>query len=119
MPGLDDIAHTYTFYLFTQPSNFTQDAATWDAGRVYDPISVYDRMNFSTSAIADVPGVGAPLAANFMRVQDPNMTTYGTAANGTCSMDSGLSNSTDWGGARGWVVGRCRGGFCLAVAARV
>lgn len=94
MPGLDDIAHTYTFYLFTQPSNFTQDAATWDAGRVYDPISVYDRMNFSTSAIADVPGVGAPLAANFMRVQDPNMTTYGTAANGTCSMDSGLSNST-------------------------
>ncbi|KAK4615674.1 hypothetical protein CLAFUW4_10383 [Fulvia fulva] len=90
-------AHTYTFYLFTQPSNFTQDAATWDAGRVYDPISVYDRMNFSTSAIADVPGVGAPLAANFMRVQDPNMTTYGTAANGTCSMDSGLSNSTEPG----------------------
>lgn len=93
MPGLDDIAHTYIFYLFKQPSNFTLQSASWDADRVYDPISVYARMNFSTSAVADIPGVGAPIAANYMRVQNPNTTAYGTASNGTCPSDSGLSGN--------------------------
>ncbi|KAK5122516.1 hypothetical protein LTR85_004100 [Meristemomyces frigidus] len=83
-PGLDDIAHTYTFYLFKQPDNFTLPA--WDAGRTYNPISVYDRMNFSVDAIAAV--AGAPIAANYFRVQDPNNTAYGTADNGTCPLNS-------------------------------
>ena len=56
---------------------------------MYGPISVYDRMNFSTSAIANVPGVDAPFAANYMRVQNPNTTAYGTASNGTCPTDFG------------------------------
>jgi len=81
MPGLNDIAHTYTFYLFSQPANFTLPA--WDAGRDYNPISASTRMNFSVSAIADV--AGAPVAANYMRIQNPNNNATGTASNGTCS----------------------------------
>jgi len=80
MPGLNDIAHTYTFYLFNQPANFTLPA--WDAERVYNPITASTRMNFSVSAIADV--AGAPVAANYMRIQNPNNNATGTASNGTC-----------------------------------
>ena len=80
MPGLNDIAHTSTFYLFNQPANFTLPA--WDAGRDYNPISASTRMNFSVSAIADV--AGAPVAANYMRIQNPNNNATGTASNGTC-----------------------------------
>jgi len=80
MPGLNDIAHTYTFYLFSQPANFTLPA--WDAGRDYNPISASTRMNFSVSAIADV--AGAPVVANYMRIQNPKNNATGTASNGTC-----------------------------------
>ena len=84
MPGLNDIPHTYTFYLFPQPSNFSLPA--WDAGRTYDPISVYARMNFSVKAIADV--IGSPIAANYFRVQNPNNNATGTASNGSCPSNS-------------------------------
>ncbi|KAK1809745.1 hypothetical protein LTR12_015904 [Friedmanniomyces endolithicus] len=87
-PGLNDIAHTYTFYLFRQPSNFT--LPSYDAGRVFNPISVSARMNFSVTAVADV--VGAPLAANYMRVINPNTTAPGSASNGTCP--TGAPNGT-------------------------
>jgi len=87
-PGLNDIAHTYTFYLFQQPANFT--LPSWDAGRVFNPISVSARMNFSVTAVADV--VGAPLAANYMRVINPNTTAPGTFLNGTCP--TGAPNGT-------------------------
>jgi len=80
MPGLNDIPHTYTFYLFNQPANFTLPA--WDAGRVYNPISASTRMNFSVFAIADV--AGAPIAANYMCIQNPKNNATGTASNGTC-----------------------------------
>jgi hypothetical protein len=80
MPGLNDIAHSYTFYLFNQPANFSLPA--WDAGRVYNPISASTRMNFSVSAVADV--AGAPVAANYMRIQNPKNNATGTASNGTC-----------------------------------
>ncbi|CAJ2514106.1 Uu.00g022250.m01.CDS01 [Anthostomella pinea] len=64
LPGLDDIAHTYVFWLFPQPANFT--LPPWDAGRVYNPIEVYARMNFSTNVIAQE--VGAPIAASLVSV---------------------------------------------------
>jgi len=90
MPGLNDIAHTYTFYLFNQPANFTLPA--WDAGRVYNPISASTRMNFSVSAIADV--AGAPVAANYMRIQNPNNNATGTASNGTCPSSATTTNGS-------------------------
>ena len=80
MPPLNDIPHTYTFYLFRQPLNFTLPA--WDAGRVYTAPSASTRMNFSVTAISDVAGM--PIAANYIRVQNPNSTAPGTADNGTC-----------------------------------
>lgn len=93
MPPLNDVPHTYTFYLFPQPANFSLPA--WDAGRVYNPISVYARMNFSVQAIA--AGVGQPLAGNYIRVQNPNNTATGTASNGTCpsSLSSNGTNGTN------------------------
>lgn len=91
MPPLNDIPHTYTFYLFAQPANFSLPA--WDAGRIYNPISVSARMNFSVTAVAAVPGVGPPLAATYIRVQNPLNNATGTASNGTCL----IGNTTSTG----------------------
>ncbi|KAK3628334.1 hypothetical protein LTR56_017533 [Elasticomyces elasticus] len=87
-PPANDIPHTYAFYLFRQPANFTLPA--WDAGRDYVASSAPTRMNFSVTAISDV--VGAPIAANYIRVQNPNSTAPGTANNGTCP--AGATNGT-------------------------
>ncbi|KAK0900573.1 hypothetical protein LTR02_009117 [Friedmanniomyces endolithicus] len=72
MPGLNDIAHTYTFYLLPQPDNFT--LPSWDAGRGYNPVSVYARMNLSVDAM--FVEVGTPIAADYFR----------TASNDTCPL---------------------------------
>ncbi|TKA25650.1 hypothetical protein B0A54_17690 [Friedmanniomyces endolithicus] len=61
MTGLNDIAHTYAFYLLPQPDNFT--LPSWDAGRGYNPVSVYARMNLSVGAM--FVEVGAPIAADY------------------------------------------------------
>lgn len=90
MPGLNDIAHTYTFYLFKQPANFTLPA--YDAGRDYNPISVYARMNFSVEAVANV--AGAPVAANYIRVQNPNNNATGTAPNTTSTASASATTSS-------------------------
>ncbi|KAK1055833.1 hypothetical protein LTR74_015369 [Friedmanniomyces endolithicus] len=82
MPGLNDIAHTSTFYLLPQPDNFT--VPSWDAGRGYNPVSVYARMNFSVDAM--FVEVGAPVTANYFRAQNPNIIAKGTASNGTCPL---------------------------------
>ncbi|KAK5679560.1 hypothetical protein LTS10_008381 [Elasticomyces elasticus] len=87
-PPVNDIPHTYAFYLFRQPANFSLPA--WDAGRDYVSSSASTRMNFSVTAISDV--VGAPIAANYIRVQNPNSTAPGTANNGTCP--AGATNGT-------------------------
>jgi len=70
MTGLNDIAHTYACYLLPQPDVFT--LPSWDAGRGYNPVSVYARMNFSVDAM--FVEVGAPIAANYFRAQNPNNT---------------------------------------------
>ncbi|KAK5127753.1 hypothetical protein LTR08_004213 [Meristemomyces frigidus] len=89
MPGLNDIPHTYTLYLFAQPANFELPA--WDAGSTYDPISVYARMNFSVEAIAGV--AGSPVAADYFRIVNPNNTATGTASNGTCPPNTTTTTS--------------------------
>lgn len=80
MPPLNDIPHTYTFYLFHQPSNFTLPA--YDAGRNLTAAPAEDRMNFSATAIASV--AGAPILANYIRVQNPGNNATGSYSNGTC-----------------------------------
>lgn len=80
MPGLNDIPHTYTFFLFNQPANFSLPA--WDAGRNYSATGSTARMNFSVPAIQAV--AGNPVAGNYIRVQNPNNTATGTFVNGTC-----------------------------------
>jgi hypothetical protein len=63
MPTLNDIPHTFTFYLFPQPDNFALPA--WDAGRNYTV-------------------VGAPIAANYYRTYNRSNTATGSFSNGTC-----------------------------------
>lgn len=70
MPPLNDIAHTYVFYLFNQPANFSSWAEVLEG--YYNPTSADTRLNFSVSALAEF--AGAPLAANHFRVQNPNNT---------------------------------------------
>ncbi|KAK3679825.1 hypothetical protein LTR78_000201 [Recurvomyces mirabilis] len=89
MPPLNDIPHTYTFYLLRQPANFTLPA--WDAGRDLLNASASARMNFSIQAIANQ--VGAPVAANYMRVQNAKNNATGTASNGTCPSNSTTGNA--------------------------
>jgi hypothetical protein len=80
MPGLNDVPHTYTFYLFHQPSDFTLPA--WDSGRDLYAAAASARMNFSVQAIANQ--VGAPVASSYIRVQNAKNNATGTASNGTC-----------------------------------
>ena len=80
MPTLNDIPHTFTFYLFPQPDDFALPA--WDAGRNLTALGAPARLNFSLSAIADV--VGAPVAANYYRTYNRSNTATGSFSNGTC-----------------------------------
>jgi hypothetical protein len=80
MPTLNDIPHTFTFYLFPQPDHFALPA--WDAGRNYTALGAPDRLNFSVAAIADI--VGAPIAANYYRTYNRSNTATGSFSNGTC-----------------------------------
>jgi hypothetical protein len=80
MPTLNDIPHTFAFYLFPQPDDFALPA--WDAGRNYTALGAPDRLNFSVTAIADI--VGAPIAANYYRTYNRSNTATGSFSNGTC-----------------------------------
>jgi hypothetical protein len=95
MPTLNDIPHTFTFYLFPQPDGFALPA--WDAGRNYTALGAPDRLNFSVTAIADV--VGAPIAANYYRTYNRSNTATGSFSNGTCP--SFLAGTSAGGNATG------------------
>jgi hypothetical protein len=101
MPTLNDIPHTFTFYLFPQPDDFALPA--WDAGRNYTALGAPDRLNFSVAAIADV--VGAPVAANYYRTYNRSNTATGSFSSGTCPLflagSSAGDNSTGGGSGSG------------------
>lgn len=86
MPGAGDIAHTYTLYLLPQPANYTLPAAIISG--LYNPISVYSRMNFSIEAL--VASVGEPVAATYFRVQN---TTGTTTANSSTTTTTALGTA--------------------------
>lgn len=118
MPTLNDIPHTFTFYLFPQPDGFELPAL--DAGRNYTALGAPDRLNFSVTAISDV--VGAPIAANYYRTYNRSNTATGSFSNGTCppslagngagsNSTGGGGNSTDGGSGTGGGSGSGPGGF--------
>lgn len=99
-PTLNDIPHTFSFYLFPQPDDFELPA--WDAGRNYTALGAPDRLNFSVSAIADI--VGAPVAANYYRTYNRSNTATGSFSNGTCPVSlagNGASGNATSGGSGG------------------
>jgi hypothetical protein len=100
MPTLNDIPHTFTFYLFPQPDDFALPA--WNAGRNYTALGAPDRLNFSVAAIADI--VGAPIAANYYRTYNRSNTATGSFGNGTCPSflaGTGVGGNTTGGGVGG------------------
>lgn len=108
MPTLNDIPHTFTFYLFPQPDGFELPA--WDAGRNYTALGAPDRLNFSVTAISEV--VGAPIAANYYRTYNRSNTATGSFSNGTCPpflAGNGAGNNST-GGAGGNATGGGSGG---------
>lgn len=96
MPTLNDIPHTFTFYLFPQPDDFT--LPDWNTGRNYTALSAPDRLNFSVIAISEV--VGAPIAANYYRTYNRSNTATGSFSNGTCPpyLAGGASGNGSTGG---------------------
>lgn len=104
MPTLNDIPHTFTFYLFPQPDDFTLPA--WDAGRNCTALGAPDRLNFSVTAISDV--VGAPVAANYYRTFNRSNTATGSFSNGTCP--SSLAGNGNGNGTGGNATGGSGGG---------
>jgi hypothetical protein len=61
-PPVGDVPHAYTFILFSQPANFSVPAQ-------YAGV-VQTRIAFNTSQFVKDAGLGEPLAANYMRVQN-------------------------------------------------
>ncbi|KAF2840220.1 PEBP-like protein [Patellaria atrata CBS 101060] len=70
-PPVGDLPHRYTFLLFAQPENFSIP----DDLPINPPTSVQDRIGFDIEAFIEEFGLKAPLAANFIQVQN----TSGTA----------------------------------------
>ncbi|KAK4968779.1 hypothetical protein LTR66_011756 [Elasticomyces elasticus] len=110
-PATAPSPNVYTFYLFSQPANFTLPA--WDAGRDIYAASAADRRNFSVTAISDV--VGAPVAANYLQSQNPAAVNNSAAAqacpaNGTTSATPSATPASFTGSAGkavevgGWVI---------------
>lgn len=101
MPTLNDIPHTFTFYLFPQPDDFALPA--WDANRNFTALGAPDRLNFSVTAIAEI--VGAPIAANYYRTYNRSNTATGSFSNGTCPSflagGNGAGGNATGGGAGG------------------
>ncbi|KAH8724569.1 phosphatidylethanolamine-binding protein, partial [Phaeosphaeriaceae sp. PMI808] len=65
-PPVGDVPHTYTFVLFSQPSNFTIPAKYADLAQ--------NRVFFNTSQFLKDAGLGQALAANYIRVQNLSST---------------------------------------------
>lgn len=91
-PPVGDIPHRYVQLLFAQPANFSTVLASY--GNLSD---TNNRVNFSYNAFIQRAGLGAPLAANYIRVQRLNTTnatttSSTTAAAGTASRTSSTSS---------------------------
>ena len=89
-PPLGDIPHTYVFYLFPQPANYTPLAAALAGDFV--SASAAARVNFSLLAV--IEQVGNPVASNFFRTQNPNNTVNGTTTTAAGTGSSGISTAS-------------------------
>jgi phosphatidylethanolamine-binding protein (PEBP) family uncharacterized protein len=61
-PPVGDVPHAYTFIVFPQPDNFSIPAQYADVAN--------NRVGFNTSQFVKDAGLGAPLAANYIQVQN-------------------------------------------------
>ncbi|KAF2500319.1 PEBP-like protein [Lophium mytilinum] len=66
-PPVGDSPHTYTFLLFPQPDNFTIPS---EFASINPPADSSARIGFNISSFAKAAGLMAPLAANYMQVQN-------------------------------------------------
>ncbi|KAH9826164.1 Phosphatidylethanolamine-binding protein [Teratosphaeria destructans] len=107
-PATNPTPNVYTFYLFSQPPNFTLPA--WDADRDLYATSSSARLNFSVQAIADE--VGPPVAATYLQAakNGSNSTqvplhqlnrTCGSALNTTIGTGSGSGAASTNGASNG------------------
>jgi phosphatidylethanolamine-binding protein len=99
-PPAGDYPHRYVFLLFAQPNGFifpTQFA------NIDPPTTSTDRVGFSLTAFAAQAGLGMPLSANYIRVQNSNGTATMTLppihsgtgmANGTVKLTPPSATST-------------------------
>lgn len=81
-PPLGDIPHDYTYFFFKQPANYQPSAAAL-SGAFQDP-AAFARFNFSVPALA--AQLGAPIAGNYMRVENS-----GNAALASASVSSAIA----------------------------
>jgi hypothetical protein len=96
MPPAGDIAHTYAFYLYRQPSaNFTLRLPA-----DYTDLRAASRVNFNISALSAQVGNG-PIAANYFLVQNttgaaaaPSGNRTNATATSTSSARPGPTNGT-------------------------
>lgn len=88
-PPVGDIAHRYVQFLFAQPANFSTVLAS--LGNLSDTTN---RVNFSYQSLIQRAGLGAPLAANYIRVQQVNTTTNATTTSTTSSSAAAGAGAT-------------------------
>jgi len=65
-PGVGDIPHKYVFLLFTQPANFSIPAGF----NISPPPSTTDRIGFNLTDFVAKAGLSAPIAGNWITVQN-------------------------------------------------
>jgi len=87
-PPVGDIPHRYVFLLFPQPANFSIPAGF----NISPPPSVTDRIGFNVTDFAAQAHLSAPIAANWITVQ--NLTGVASATGASMASATGSAGAT-------------------------
>jgi hypothetical protein len=95
-PPPGDAPHRYTFFLFEQPIDFTVPAAF---ASVDPPETSNDRVGFNLNAFIAAANLSAPLAANYMLVQNTTISGSSTSfppssVTSTAGIDTSIGSGT-------------------------
>lgn len=90
-PPVGDIPHRYVFLVFARPDNFTVPS---QFAAINPPSSTQARIGFNISEFVAAAGLGQPLAANYIRVQNTTATSTATGSSAGTGTGAGASQTS-------------------------
>jgi len=90
-PPVGDIPHRYVFLLFAQPANFTVPS---QFAAINPPASTQARIGFNINDFVAAAGLGQPLAANYITVQNTTGAATATGSGAATATGAGASQTS-------------------------